>query len=466
MRNWTIFLYILGIFIFRQVQYGNESLGKKWINSSVENLQEASAQGDSFAQAYLGLLFVHGDKKLQLDPEKAFKLASMSSESDHWLGHFVLGLLYRSGPIGPDLSKVREYYLRAFLDSDGKMIKLAAKKDPIASYALGEIFTSDELAPNILPDLKLAYRHYEVSAEEGFIPSAVQLALFKIHSLIPFEKNAANEIENGISILKESVSSEIPSAHHYLGRAFLEGIGLEKDLKMAFIHFQAAANKGYCESQLIMSDFYGQGVIDSPKLDLAIRYAKRALKTDYQRAKEKLNKYEALRDENPSGVAMQNQPPPLPSSQKVQEIPVPLPLVTESSADSHKSEMLPSSFSYAEKANPKTEVFSDQVQGSSQATEPFPLKRTADLDELKEKAKSHYWGRGVSNDYSTAFKLFMEASKVEDAESLRYLGLMYLTGKGVTKDPVVAINFFERAASKGDTMAAKYLDKIRSISNN
>ena len=91
---------------------------------------------------------------------------------------------------------------------------------------------------------------------------------------------------------------------------------------------------------------------------------------------------------------------------------------------------------------------------------------TADLEELKEKAKSHYWGRGVSNDYSIAFKLFMEASKVEDAESLRYLGLMYLTGKGVTKDPVVAINFFERAASKGDTMAAKYLDKIRSISNN
>ena len=60
----------------------------------------------------------------------------------------------------------------------------------------------------------------------------------------------------------------------------------------------------------------------------------------------------------------------------------------------------------------------------------------------------------------------MEASKVEDAESLRYLGLMYLTGKGVTKDTVGAINFFEKAASKGDTMAAKYLDKIRSISNN
>ena len=466
MRNWTIFLYTLGILIFRQVQYGDESLGKKWINSSVENLQDASAQGDSFAQAFLGLLFAHGDKKLQLDPEKAFKLATMSSESGHWLGHFVLGLLYRSGPIGPDLSKVREYYLRSFQDSDGKMIKLAARKDPIASYALGEIFTSDELAPNILPDLKLAYRHYEVSAEEGFIPSAVQLALFKIHSLIPFEKNAADEIEKGISILKESISSEIPSAHHYLGRAFLEGIGQEKDLQMAFIHFQAAANKGYGESQLIIADFYGQGVIDSPKLDLAIRYAKLALKTDYKRAKEKLNKYEALRDENLSGVAMQNQPP-LPSLPKVQEIPLPVPLVTEeSSPDSYDSEMLPSSFSYPVKANLKTNESSSQVNGSSNATEPFVVKSSADLEEIKDKAKSHYWGRGVSNDYNIAFKLFMEASKVEDAESLRYLGLMYLTGKGVTKDTVGAINFFERAASKGDTMAAKYLDKIRSISNN
>ena len=465
MRNWTIFLYTLGILIFRQVQYGDESLGKKWINSSVENLKDASAQGDSFAQAFLGLLFAHGDKKLQLDPEKAFKLATMSSESDHWLGHFVLGLLYRSGPIGPDLSKVREYYLRAFQDSDGKMIKLAARKDPIASYALGEIFTSDELEPNILPDLKLAYRHYEVSAEEGFIPSAVQLALFKIHSLIPFEKNAADEIEKGISILKESISSEIPSAHHYLGRAFLEGVGQEKDLKMAFIHFQAAANKGYGESQLIMSDFYGKGVIDSPKIDLAIRYAKLALKTDYKRAKEKLNKYEALRDENLSGAAMQNQPP-LPSLPKVQEIPLPVPLVPESSPDSSNSEMLPSSFSYPVKANLKTNGSSDQVHGVSNATEPFVVKSSADLEEIKKKAKSHYWGRGVSNDYTIAFKLFMEASKVEDAESLRYLGLMYLTGKGVTKDSVEAINLFEKAASKGDTMAAKYLDKIRSISNN
>ena len=235
---------------------------------------------------------------------------------------------------------------------------------------------------------------------------------------------------------------------------------------MAFIHFQAAANKGYGESQLIIADFYGQGVIDSPKIDLAIRYAKLALKTDYKRAKEKLNKYEALRDENLSGVAMQNQPP-LPSLPKVQEIPLPVPLVTEeSSPDSYDSEMLPSSFSYPVKANLKTNESSSQVNGSSNATEPFVVKSSADLEEIKDKAKSHYWGRGVSNDYNIAFKLFMEASKVEDAESLRYLGLMYLTGKGVTKDTVGAINFFERAASKGDTMAAKYLDKIRSISNN
>ena len=201
---------------------------------------------------------------------------------------------------------------------------------------------------------------------------------------------------------------------------FFEGIGHEKDLQMAFIHFQAAANKGYGESQLIIADFYGQGVIDSPKIDLAIRYAKLALKTDYKRAKEKLNKYEALRDENLSGTSYENQPP-LPSLPKVQEIPLPsLPLVTEeSSPDSYDSEKLPSSFSYpVKRANLKTNESSSQVNGSSNATEPFVVKSSADLEEIKDKAKSHYWGRGVSNDYNIAFKLFMEASKVEDAESL------------------------------------------------
>ena len=75
-------------------------------------------------------------------------------------------------------------YLKAFQDSDGTLIKLAARKDPVASYVLGEIFTSDKLRPEVLPDLKLAYRHYEISSSLGYAASSVQVALFKIYNLL------------------------------------------------------------------------------------------------------------------------------------------------------------------------------------------------------------------------------------------------------------------------------------------
>ena len=40
------------------------------------------------------------------------------------------------------------------------------------------------LRPQVLPDLKLAFRHYEISSQLGYGPSSVQLSLFKMHMLI------------------------------------------------------------------------------------------------------------------------------------------------------------------------------------------------------------------------------------------------------------------------------------------
>ena len=63
---------------------------------------------------------------------------------------------------------------------------------------------------------------------------------------------------------------------------------------MALVHFQAAADMGYGEAQLILADFYSKGLTGSPKLDLAQRYANLALKTNYAKAKKKLDELEAL----------------------------------------------------------------------------------------------------------------------------------------------------------------------------
>ena len=63
---------------------------------------------------------------------------------------------------------------------------------------------------------------------------------------------------------------------------------------MALIHFQAAADMGYGESQLILADFYSKGLTGEPKMDLAKRYARLALKTNYKKAQEKLDELNSL----------------------------------------------------------------------------------------------------------------------------------------------------------------------------
>ena len=86
----------------------NISAGHQWVTSDIDSIMEASSRNDYFAQGFLALVYIHGDKNRQIDYDKAYKLAVLSSEGGHWLGHFALGYLYRNEPIGPDLQKVRE----------------------------------------------------------------------------------------------------------------------------------------------------------------------------------------------------------------------------------------------------------------------------------------------------------------------------------------------------------------------
>ena len=59
-----IALYFLSIFLVNQVLIG--SMGSKWLQSSLQELETAASQGDAYAQAYLGLCYIHGEKELDI----------------------------------------------------------------------------------------------------------------------------------------------------------------------------------------------------------------------------------------------------------------------------------------------------------------------------------------------------------------------------------------------------------------
>ena len=57
----------------------------------------------------------------------------------------------------------------------------------------------------------------------------------------------------------------------------------------------------------------------------------------------------------------------------------------------------------------------------------------------------------------------MQASEAGDAESARYLGMMFMQGKGVTKNPEQALYWFSLAAERGDSMARSNLGRLKAV---
>lgn len=136
-----IFIYLLPVLIANQVLCGNE--GSRWLKSDLSSLTDAADSGDAFAQGFLALCHLHGDKNLNISFLEARFYAENSASRGHWLGNFVLGHLARYKPMGPNSDLVAKYLFKSFRDPDGKLIKQAATGDPVALYVLAEIFTAE-----------------------------------------------------------------------------------------------------------------------------------------------------------------------------------------------------------------------------------------------------------------------------------------------------------------------------------
>ena len=284
--------YLLCIFALNQAHYASE--GSRWMNLPLKDLQAAAEARDSYAQGFLALVYAHGDKGADISISNASKWAALSSQANHWLGHFALGFLARFRADGLEETDVGRYYLKSFRDRDGRMIKAAASGDPIASYALAEIFTSDEVRPSLEPDLELAAEHYSIASRAGYGPASVEFALIKAHVVGNDEFGIKKDLPGGIALLQEAAQADMPSANHYLGRFYYQGIGVDADPKMALVHYQAAADRGHAISQLTVADFHAYGEAGPVKIDLALRYARLAMDQMETQALQKISAYEEL----------------------------------------------------------------------------------------------------------------------------------------------------------------------------
>lgn len=469
MRNY--YLHILSIFLVYQVLIGNQ--GSKWVHSDLLDLERAADEGDAYALGYLALCHAHGDKGLKVSATEAQFFADRSALQDHWLGHFVLGYLHYHPPLGPDKKVTMKRYLQAFRDPDGSLIKLAAQNDPVAQFVLGEIFTAENLNPYVQTDLSLASQYYVASARNGHSLASLQIGLIKIHGVTDASDDSEQRIRSGIDWLTKATDMNLPAAHYYLGRCFLEGTGLNQDVEMALVHFQASADRGFGLAQLVMSDLHAQGIVGPIKLELALDFAKKAAELGLPEAKLRIEQIEnALLGESPdSSDIEETKDLTQADNDEIQQdkfLVDALPQATRSVIDG-KSKMIlpPASYGVADsdfEHLPESNVsMGKRIQKIDSIVKKSSASDHESAENLREQAKRLYWKKGDSGTLRQASELFEMSAELGDAEAARYLGLMYLQGKGVSKNPGQAMKWFETASFRGDEMAKRNLASLQKI---
>lgn len=80
--------------------------------------------------------------------------------------------------------------------------------------------------------------------------------------------------------------------------------------------------------------------------------------------------------------------------------------------------------------------------------------------DLYDRAKAYYYGDGVEQNYSKAFKAFSHANKAGDLAAKTALGLMYIEGKGTDQNDKKGIDLLKESANRSHAQAQYYLGSM------
>ena len=237
------------------------------------------------------------------------------------------------------------------------------------------------------------------------------------------------------------------------------------------MHFQASADRGYGPSMVMLADFHAYGYAGEPDEVLAFDYIQRAVDIFQEGAPQKIEEYNELfkrknnqvEDDHTSQVTNESAPEDL----------TPGIVIPNQNTDSlpksrMKSLRLPSPYSSRDAASV---IQSNEILSQANVKEGGPVEMeisspdltNSSIIQIRENAKKIYWGKSTDDKLNDAFQAFEKCANLGDAESSRYLGIMYLRGKGVVKDVKQAIKWLEVAAERGDELAEKNLTSLRKI---
>jgi TPR repeat protein len=215
-------------------------------------------------------------------------------------------------------------------------------------------------------------------------------------------------------------------------------------------------------AQLTLGMKYATGDGIPKDLETAISWLHRASIGGSQEAKLQLRKYEnhLERLRNPPAVY-------IPDNQKKT-------VSSLAQSNMHNANQEPTNFKHSIIPNSKAEISVEDKIGFD-AVEAAMTVLTVEKNREKAKVlleKPARDGNPVAcrqlalilykeNDYKSSMQWFEKASIKDDAESLRYLGILFFLGQGVKQDYTKADFWLTKAAQKGDLEASRYLRVVK-----
>lgn len=205
---------------------------------AVDYFTKAALLKEPHAAYNLGKIYLEGEESIEPDGILANKFLTISSENGFLLAQLLLA---------------KQYFFGWRLKQDyGQALKwfTAAKKDVIAQYYLGKIYTEGLGVP---VDLKKGYEYFEISAKNGDKDARSSIAVAMIKGIY-YPQN----IKKGLAELDALVNEGHGNSAATLGLCYLHGVPnkLETDSNKGLTYLSKGAAMGSLNCQKELANIY------------------------------------------------------------------------------------------------------------------------------------------------------------------------------------------------------------------
>lgn len=447
------------------------------INEAIKWFELAATQKHTKAQFQLGILYLYGESGIKPNHAYALNYLREAAKSHYAEAQFELGNYYLMG------KTENVNYPEAV-----KWYRAAAKQQHVrAMMELGKILNEGRGGTKRQPD---EAKHFLSLAAESGNAEAMEYLRDMVRNTSTTFTNAASITDFNAKV-NDAAAGHIPSQYE-VGMAYLKGIGVDADMKLAAKWLRRAAMNDHAEAQYKLSQLYRDGVGIKKNRRRALEWLKIAASAGVRDAQKELlsmhlsnstlAEFEDLivdSNEDTSPTQSKSDSAMAVSANSVSATSASLESVSEDafSDNSFSKIMEPVTTGNASKPGPLQTAMisktttdkkdSDAIAGAS-ATEADNPNDLYSLDLQPTDAEKQYLlasrylsGENLYQDASRAAHWFEQAAKQNHAQAQYQLGEMYKHGTGVTASVAKAKLWLRKAANAGISSAEISLRDLR-----